>query len=157
MHGRSCSSLLVCFISTVFLWALLVSILTPSPLFAQSDRAHTTPDFSLPPSLPYPVQQPIEGPVRPPGEIPPHFLGTAPGTMGLPQLVQAAGSIFSGTVTAITHRPASLTAGRGEPLGTVAITFQVEHAIRGALPGASLVISQWMGAWSGGQQYRVGD
>jgi len=77
--------------------------------------------------------------------------------MGLPQIVQAAGSIFSGTVTAITSHPASLTAGRGQPVGTVAVTFHVERAIRGAIPGANFVISQWMGVWSSGQQYRVGD
>jgi hypothetical protein len=162
MHGRSCSCLLVFFISTVFLSAVLVSILTPASLFAQSDRAHVEPDFSLPPSLPYPDQPPIEGPSRPTparplGGIPPRFLITPPGRIGLPQIVQAAGSIFSGVVTAVASRPASLVGGHGQPVGTVAITFHVERAIRGALPGSELVISEWMGAWSGGQQYRVGD
>ena len=40
---------------------------------------------------------------------------------------------------------------------TVAITFHVEKAIRGATPGADFTISQWIGLWSGGQRYRVGD
>jgi hypothetical protein len=157
MHGRSCSCLLVFFLSTVYLSAVVFPILTPVPLSAQSDHARAAPDFSLPPSLPYPVQPPIEGPARPPGGIPPRFPVAALGTIGLSQMVQAAGSIFSGTVTAITSHPASLVAGRGQPVGTVVITFHVERAIRGALRGSNLVISQWMGMWSSGQQYRVGD
>ena len=67
-------------------------------------------------------------------------------------MVHAAGVIFSGTVTNIEQRPAS-----GSPLETVAITFHVENAIRGAIPGESLTISQWIGLWSGGQRYRVGE
>jgi len=39
----------------------------------------------------------------------------------------------------------------------VAITFRVEQAIRGVTPGDDLTISQWMGLWSSGQRYRVGD
>ena len=40
---------------------------------------------------------------------------------------------------------------------TVAITFHVENAIRGALPGGTLTISQWIGLWLGGQRYHVGE
>lgn len=69
------------------------------------------------------------------------------------QLVRAAGTIFSGTVTDIEPRPAS----SGQSLGSVAITFHVDRAIRGATPGESLTILQWIGLWSSGQRYRVGE
>jgi hypothetical protein len=76
-----------------------------------------------------------------------------PGTIGLPTITRAAGTIFSGTVAAITRQPAT----RGQAVETVAITFRVENAIRGALPGEDLTISQWIGLWSGGQRYRIGE
>lgn len=76
-----------------------------------------------------------------------------PGTIGLPTIAQAAGTIFSGTVTAIARRPAA----RGQTVESVAITFHIENAIRGATPGEDLTISQWTGLWSGGQRYRVGE
>ncbi|MGH9810388.1 MAG: hypothetical protein ACRD9W_24600 [Terriglobia bacterium] len=39
----------------------------------------------------------------------------------------------------------------------MAITFHVDHAIRGATPGENLTISQWVGLWSSGQRYRIGE
>jgi hypothetical protein len=39
----------------------------------------------------------------------------------------------------------------------VAITFHIENAIRGTAAGETLTISQWIGLWSGGQRYRVGE
>jgi hypothetical protein len=39
----------------------------------------------------------------------------------------------------------------------VRITFHIENAIRGATPGETLTISQWIGLWSSGQRYRVGE
>lgn len=75
------------------------------------------------------------------------------GPIGFPRIAQAAGIIFSGTVTSVTRRPAT----RAQPIETVAITFHVEQAIRGAAPGEELSISQWMGLWSSGQRYRVGE
>ncbi|HEY1679830.1 MAG TPA: hypothetical protein VGG04_19090 [Candidatus Sulfotelmatobacter sp.] len=69
------------------------------------------------------------------------------------QLVRAAGTIFAGTVTRIEPRPAE----GGRALETVAITFHVDHAIRGAVPGESFTVSQWIGTWSAGQRYRVGE
>jgi hypothetical protein len=68
-------------------------------------------------------------------------------------MVRAAGMIFSGTVTNIESRGTGVS---GSPQ-TVAITFYVESAIRGATPGGSLTISQWIGLWSSGQRYRVGE
>jgi hypothetical protein len=40
---------------------------------------------------------------------------------------------------------------------TVAITFHIENAIRGATPGENLTIAQWIGLWAGAQRYRVGE
>src|ERR1700687_4738232 len=54
---------------------------------------------------------------------------------------------------AIARRPAN----NGQTVETVTITFHVDNAIRGATPGEDLTISQWIGLWSGGQRYRVGE
>jgi len=70
-----------------------------------------------------------------------------------PNIVRAAGMIFSATVQRIERHPASA----GQSVETVAITLHVERAIRGAMPGEDLTISQWIGLWSGGQRYRVGE
>ena len=101
------------------------------------------------------------GPVHPvagPGDVarlpfPPRFPVSPPGMPGFPQFVRTAGMIFSGTVKSIQRVPAS----RGEPVERVAVTFHIENAIRGATPGEDVVISQWMGLWSSGQRYRVGE
>jgi hypothetical protein len=76
-----------------------------------------------------------------------------PGTIGFQQIARAAGIIFSGTVTAISRLPAS---GSQTP-ETVAITFHVERGIRGTTAGRDLTIFQWMGLWTSGQRYRVGE
>jgi len=61
--------------------------------------------------------------------------------------------IFSGTVTQIERRPAT----GGQSVESVAVTFQVENAMRGTIPGQNLTITQWIGLWSSGQRYRVGE
>jgi hypothetical protein len=71
----------------------------------------------------------------------------------LQQIAYAAGTIFSGTVTAIARHPPT----HAQALETVAITFHVERAIRGASPGTDLTVEQWMGLWASGQRYRVGE
>lgn len=126
------------------LLAISLVLLTPPLAFSQSDRS-SQPDFTIP-ILPRIVQppnpnQPIALP-RP-----------APNPSGFPQIAHAAGTIFSGTVTAINRRPAT----RGQAVETIAITFHVEQAIRGVTPGEDLTISQWIGVWSSGQRYRVGE
>ena len=131
-------------------WCLLISILLLAPIWlrAQSGHPAAMPDFTVRHS-PRIVQPPIDDPlVREPGPVAP--LRT---TNDLTTLVRGAGSIFSGTVTAIERQPAT----SGHTLDTVAITFHVENAIRGATPGEFLTISQWIGLWSGGQRYRVGE
>ncbi len=76
-----------------------------------------------------------------------------PAVVGLWQIARPAGLIFSGTVTGIERRSAL----EKHSIETVAITFRVEQAIRGATPGDILTISEWIGLWTGGQRYRVGD
>lgn len=132
------------------LLALSISILAPVILNSQSDRGDHAPDFALP--LPQrdgqpPIQPPKVGPFRPGFPIAP------PGPVSFPVIARAAGAIFAGTVTAVARRPAA----SGHSVETVAITFRVENAIRGATPGEYLTISQWIGLWSGGQRYRIGE
>jgi hypothetical protein len=69
------------------------------------------------------------------------------------QLVRAAGIIFSGRVTSIGR---SASSSGLDPASTV-VTFQVEHAIRGTLPGQNLTIHEWTGLRFRGEHYRVGE
>jgi hypothetical protein len=130
MHGRSCTRL----------FALWLLILSPAILRGQSDSPRL--DFSFPRSGPTPPEPGLPGrPVFPPA------------TIGFQQIAHAAGTIFSGTVTAITRHPAT----HAQSVETVAITFHVERAIRGVSPGTDLTVEQWMGLWSSGQRYRIGE
>lgn len=140
MFGRSCARLLV-----LWLWAVPLGV-----LLAQSDREAPSRDFVISvPRLPAPIEP------LPPPRAPrlPVVVPVTPGTFGFPQLARAAGTIFSGTVTAIERRPAKPT----RAVETVAITFRVENAIRGATAGDTLTFSEWIGLWSSGQRYRVGE
>jgi hypothetical protein len=146
MHGRSCTCLL----------AISILLLAPAGLRGQSGRVTPAPEFGIPPDLPPGAGQPPtlgpfqpRWPITPPGAPP----GTPPGIIDFRILARAAGTIFSGTVVSIARRPAT----RGQTVETVAITFHIENAIRGATPGEDLTISQWIGLWSGGQRYRVGE
>jgi hypothetical protein len=135
--------------------AVLVSLLSPVVVFGQVNQDGSrlqVPPIPLSdriPSLPLPV------PTIPEPVAPPRLPVTRPGGFGFPQFARAAGMIFSGTVTKVEPRPA--TPASGHAVTTVAITFHVENAIRGATPGQELTISQWIGAWSSGQRYRVGE
>ena len=82
---------------------------------------------------------------------PPVSIGS--GTTALSQVTRAAGTIFSGTVKSV----AGGRAASGQSLGTVAITFHVERAIRGVTVGQDLTIHEWLGLWTSGQRYRVGE
>lgn len=133
MHGRSCKCLL----------AIFILILAPATLCSQTGRFHRAPEFEIP--LPD-REQPTTPSLR-------HRLPiTPPGTIGLPVVARAAGTIFSGTVKAIARHP-----GRSGQVEAIAITFHIENAIRGTIPGQDLTISQWIGSWSGGQRYRIGE
>ncbi|MGA2858116.1 MAG: hypothetical protein ABSE40_14690 [Candidatus Sulfotelmatobacter sp.] len=141
MHGSTCSWLL----------ALSFVILPSGFLPAQSDQggriSDLVPDSAFAPQ--HVVQFPSAGPIHPW----PHRPAAAPGTFDLPWLVRSAGMIFSATVTGIARRPAT----SGQAFETVAITFRIENSIRGATPGEDLTVMQWMGLWSSGQRYRIGE
>lgn len=163
MHGRSYVSLL----AALFLSSLMLAQsieprgdgLRTSTIAAQtSEELQRTIRQSSNRSVPaVPILPIISGsPVQPPptprpspwrGPIPP-----APS--GFTQLARRAGIIFSGTVTNIELASVDIP---GQAVGTVAITFHVETAIRGATAGKSLTIMQWIGLWSSGQRYRVGE
>ncbi len=134
MPGRGC----LCLLAISFL------ILPLALLRSQSDRASVTP-----PVAPHAAQLPDPLPTSNLARR----LPLSPGTIGFHELARAAGTIFSGTVTAIARRPAT----RGQSVETVAITFHVEKAFRGATTGEDLTISQWIGLWSSGQRYRIGE
>jgi hypothetical protein len=140
MHGRSCTCLL----------AIAALIFTPTLLRGQSGRVNPAPEFAIPRPPPV-VEPPTLDPLLP--HMPTAPPGKPPGPIGFPVIARAAGTIFSGTVTLIARRSAT----RGQAVETVAITFHVENAIRGVTPGEDLTISQWVGLWSGGQRYRVGE
>jgi hypothetical protein len=116
-------------------------------LVSQTTRMKAvSPKFSQPSSemiaeVPNRLQPPIRVPISPPGQS------------GFPQLARSAGIIFSGTVARIERHPAR----GGQSLETIAITFHIENAIRGAARGKDLTIAQWSGLWSNGQRYRLGE
>ena len=70
-----------------------------------------------------------------------------------PEIVRAAGMIFSASVKKVERRPVNA----GQAVETIAITLHVEQAMRGATTGEDLTISQWIGLWSSGQRYRIGE
>ncbi len=135
VFGRNCLGLLASL------------ILAPQYSPCQTDRAEPNPRVvqnfvSQPDVAPLPTRDQI--PIRPPI--------SSPITINFPAISRAAGLIFSGTVTRVERRPAV-----GQAIETVAITFHIENAIRGATPGQDLTIAQWIGLWSSGQRYRVGE
>ena len=135
MFGRSCTCLL----------SVSVLLLAPILLRGQSGRVHLTPDTEIP----------LRGDIEqsPASDLRRRLPITPPGTAGLPGITRGAGTIFSGTVTAIERRPATT----AQVVETVAITFHIDNAIRGVTPGENLTISQWIGLWSSGQRYRIGE
>lgn len=133
MQGERCFSLL----------AML--LLSAGPLAAQSPRFTTVPDIGD--RARHALVALARGPQFP-------LLGGSPqNEFKLRHLTHASGIIFSGTVTAISRKRAA----SNHALDTVAITFHVENSIRGVTPGDSLTITQWIGLWSSGQRYRVGE
>jgi hypothetical protein len=120
-------------------------LLSAALLFGQDARlASVAQRFPVdPPSsrLPVRIARPPLLPVGPPSVI------------GFPQFARAAGMIFSGTVMKIERRPAR----PGQSVESVAVTFHIESALRGATAGKNLTINQWIGPWSSGQRYAVGE
>jgi hypothetical protein len=129
---------------------LLVSILlmTAWPLHGQSDGVRAQSDLAEHPSSPplkFLSPHDFALPVR-------HASPIAP--LLLPRMVNASGAIFAGTVAAISRSPVST----NDAVATVAITFHVNHGMRGPTSGQDFTIHQWAGLWNSGQQrYRIGE
>lgn len=143
------------------LLALLCVVVSPGSLTAQSDRNDLRPTV-VPNRAPNPATDFAPGAVPPPAFPPPspdpirewpHHPVSPSGTFGLSQLAHSAGMIFSATVINVARRPAT----QAQAFETVAITFHVQDAIRGATPGEDLPIKQWIGLWSSGQRYHIGE
>ena len=140
MPGRSCIRLL----------AVSFSLFARGYLCGQTVRVTPTPELSVSAAPLHLNQDPAPPPVN---NLRRHLPIAPSGPVGFSLIARAAGTIFSGTVTSIARRPAT----GGQPVETVAITFHVESAIRGATPGENLTIAQWIGLWTGGQRYRIGE
>lgn len=134
MHGRVCRALLA-----------ISPLICGAPLLTAQDRAIVSVESSGNSARSYRMP-PVPLP-------PPHVVSPTRERMNFSDVARQAATIFSGTVSAIRLQPAS----RHDTVQTVAITFHVEQAIRGVSPGQDLTISQWIGLWSGGQRYRVGE
>lgn len=142
MYGRTVLRLL----------AVSLLILAPPALKGQRAAIHTD---SPPTHAPFDFvpehftleRIPITSPIAP---SPPARLPTP---VSFPGIARSAGKIFSGTVKSIERRPAA----PGSAVETVQVTFHVENAIRGTTPGEDLTISQWIGLWTSGQRYRLGE
>jgi hypothetical protein len=132
---------------------LFLFLLLPPTVTGQVSRANPTPDFGLPATvLDTVVSAPSATPAPPANPPASRPNPVAPIAVGLRGLTNAAGTIFSGTVTKIVRQPAT----HGS-VQTVAITFHVEQALRGATPGQDITIQQWLGLWTSGQRYHVGE
>jgi hypothetical protein len=91
-------------------------------------------------------------------EFPPQAVAQAPRasqipTASLQQMTRNAGYIFTGKVIAVEREAAT----RPNTVGTMRITFRVEHAIRGVHRGQMLMIREWAGRWESGDRYRPGE
>jgi hypothetical protein len=142
-------------------WRLLAAfsliLLLPAVLRGQDATAHRTqaPAPAFAPELPSLPGSPIAPVWIPPLPITPGPARRHPLAPGgaFRQLVSTAGIIFSGRVTFIgVPAPAS---GQDQP--STAVTFQIEHALRGASPGQNLTIHEWAALWANGERYHVGE
>jgi hypothetical protein len=111
---------------------------------AGTQAVTTVPALDLP-KLRYP------SPITPVWIPPPNPV--APHPIVFQQLVHTAGIIFSGRVTSVGRATSSL----GPDHASTAITFQVEHAMRGTSPNQTLTIHEWAGLWERGERYHVGE
>lgn len=133
---------------------LLAMCVVLGPICSAAQRQQSTRLSPLTPTIPSdPVEQNSRiiqpTPIRPS----PEFRVYRPDPIAFPEMIRVAGLIFSGTVIRIERQPAT----PGQSVETVKVTFRVDNALRGATPGDTLTISQWIGLWSSGQRYRVGE
>lgn len=155
MHGRSCGSLLAVLLmilcSASAMWgqasAISAKARVDSPALEQLVPAH-------PQSPAWAGSAPFHP--KPPGQFAGLGSGQTSSPGGIPtfaQLARTAGTIFAGNVTRIEPGPAA----GGSSVPTVVITFQVEHPLRGVVPRGTFAVVEWLGLWSSGQRYAVGE
>jgi len=125
------------------LLGLIAQVLLPAQNIAVNRSAADAP-ASIPLQLRFSPSGIVVSPPRP---------DPAPGNSALQNLVRSAGIIFSGRVTFVGRAGAS----SAHNTACTTITFQVEHAMRGASVGQSLTIREWAGLWANGERYRWGE
>jgi hypothetical protein len=133
-------------------WRLLAAFLLI--LVASVSRGQGLPGNRWQPADPASVSPPylqFTAPARSPVGI--DGYPTSPPVVRLPPIIGSAGIIFSGRVTSIGRNSSFLV----QEAASTIVTFQVEHAIRGARTGQSLTIREWAGLWNRGERYRVGE
>jgi hypothetical protein len=156
MTGSKCRRLLAVF-----------SLIFVAPAFSPGQDAPVD-RFTLAPGLVSPPDVGIAQPIRPPvitvpiitapfitapQRYPTSRSPNSPGTTISPQVIDAAGIIFSGRVTFVGHSGSFFS---NDAVSTT-VVFQVEHAIRGTSTGQTLTIHEWSGLWARGERYRVGE
>jgi hypothetical protein len=145
-------------------WRLLAvfSLILVAPAFSPGQDAPVD-RFTLGPGLDSPPYVRMGQPVRPPVitapliTVPERYPNgrypNGPATTISPQVINAAGIIFSGRVTFVGHSGSFFS---NDAVSTT-VVFQVEHAIRGTSTGQTLTIHEWSGLWARGERYRVGE
>jgi hypothetical protein len=141
--ARLCWHLLAAFVLILFAAVLRAQ---ESGMLTPVLKPEFEPNYSAPPWITPPHPLPTESTLSySPGINPPIH-----GPFSFPQMVQLAGMIFSGQVTAVGH-------GNGPGPAATTVTFQVQQAIHGVAAGETLTIREWAGLWSTGERYRVGE
>jgi len=132
-----------------------LSLIFVAPTFLRGQDAAADRSPSVAPGLaPYLAPLRYLTPTEPVWIPPPSLPRRYPvASLVFPQLVRAAGIIFSGQVTSI-ERAATAS---GPYRASTTVTFQVERAIRGTSPGQKLTMHEWAGVWTGGERYYVGE
>jgi hypothetical protein len=138
--------LLACFALIFLLSALRAQDTVAARPAAIAQSFATSPDTVL--SRPNRLVLPVEGPGRDLFHR---------GTIGLPQIIGTAGIVFSGRVTLVGRADSRASSSPGQSIACTAVTFYVEHAVRGTVAGQSLTIHEWAGLWTGRERYRVGE
>lgn len=141
-------------------WRLLVcfSLISLHPALHAQGRAENRP-IAITPTLATSPNTPFSKPVllAVPPDGPAERIPVVRGTIGFPQIISAAGIIFSGRVTFVGRADGHTTSSSGGIAASTAVTFQVDHALRGTITGQSLTIREWSGLWTGKERYRVGE
>ncbi|MFZ0773216.1 MAG: hypothetical protein WCA49_03010 [Candidatus Sulfotelmatobacter sp.] len=154
-------------------WRLLAafSLIFVAALLRGQDVAYDR-SSGLTPTLAPSRYSPITEPVPPPEPVDvPLRYPVAPGSIALPQMVfpqivfrqivRSAGIIFAGRVISVGRDAGRVERTAATPFGqgaaSTAVTFRVEHAIRGSSAGHNLTIHEWSGLWTSDERYRVGE